>query len=43
VSLNNDTVLRRQVDDSQEPFKEMRWLVESWNDRRTKGQQRPVN
>jgi uncharacterized Ntn-hydrolase superfamily protein len=42
VWLNNDTVLRLQVDDSPEPFKEMRRLVESWNDRRTKGQQRPV-
>ena len=42
VWLNNDTVLRLQVDDSPEPFKEMRRLVESWNDRRAKGQQRPV-
>jgi uncharacterized Ntn-hydrolase superfamily protein len=42
VWLNNDTVLRLQVDDSPEPFKEMRRLVESWNERRTKGQQRPV-
>jgi uncharacterized Ntn-hydrolase superfamily protein len=42
VWLNNDTVLRLQVDDSPEPFKEMRRLVESWNERRTRGQQRPV-
>ena len=42
VWLNNDTVLRLQVDDSPEPFKEMRRLVESWNQRREKGQQRPV-
>jgi uncharacterized Ntn-hydrolase superfamily protein len=42
VWLNNDTVLRLQVDDSPEPFKEMRRLVESWNERRAKGQQRPV-
>lgn len=42
VWLNNDTVLRLQVDDSTEPFKEMRRLVESWNQRRQKGQQGPV-
>jgi uncharacterized Ntn-hydrolase superfamily protein len=42
VWLNNDTVLRLQVDDSPEPFREMRRLVQSWNDRRVKGQQRPV-
>jgi len=42
VWLNNDVVLRLQVDDSPEPFKEMRRLVESWNQRRIKGQQRPV-
>ena len=42
VWLNNDTVLRLQVDDSPEPFKEMRRLVESWNERRTRGQQKPV-
>ncbi len=41
VWLNNDTVLRLQVDDSPEPFKEMRRLVESWNQRRAKGQQAP--
>ena len=42
VWLNNDVVLRLQVDDSPDPFKEMRRLVESWNQRRVKGQQRPV-
>ena len=42
VWLNNDVVLRLQVDDSSDPFKEMRRLVEGWNHRRQKGQQRPV-
>jgi len=42
VWLNNDVVMRLQVDDSPEPIKELRRLVESWNDRRTKGQQRAV-
>jgi uncharacterized Ntn-hydrolase superfamily protein len=42
VWLNNDVVLRLQVDDSPDPFKEMRRLVESWNQRRAKGQQGPV-
>jgi uncharacterized Ntn-hydrolase superfamily protein len=42
VWLNNDTVLRLQVDDSPEPIKEMRRLVDAWNERRAKGQQRPV-
>ena len=42
VWLNNDTVLRLQVDDSPEPLKEMRRLVEGWNERRQKGQQRKV-
>jgi uncharacterized Ntn-hydrolase superfamily protein len=42
VWLNNDVVLRLQVDDSPEPLKEMRRLIESWNQRRTKGQQKPV-
>ena len=42
VWLNNDTVLRLQVDDSPEPLKEMRRLIEGWNERRLKGQQRPV-
>jgi uncharacterized Ntn-hydrolase superfamily protein len=42
VWLNNDVVLRLQVDDSPEPIKELRRLVDSWGDRREKGQQRPV-
>jgi uncharacterized Ntn-hydrolase superfamily protein len=42
VWLNNDVVLRLHVDDSPDPFKELRRLVESWNERRQKGQQRPV-
>ena len=42
VWLNNDTVLRLQVDDSPDPFKELRRLVESWNQRRAKGQQGPI-
>ena len=42
VWLNNDVVLRLQVDDSPQPFVEMRRLVEQWNGRRAKGQQRPV-
>ena len=37
VWLNNDVVLRLQVDDSPEPIKEMRRLVESWNERRREG------
>jgi uncharacterized Ntn-hydrolase superfamily protein len=42
VWLNNDVVMRLQVDDSPEPIKELRRLVDGWNDRRAKGQQRPV-
>jgi uncharacterized Ntn-hydrolase superfamily protein len=42
VWLNNDVVMRLQVDDSPEPIKELRRLVDSWNERREKGQQRPV-
>ncbi len=42
VWLNNDTVLRLQVDDSPNPFIEMRRLVEGWNERRAKNQQLPV-
>ncbi|HUE85361.1 MAG TPA: DUF1028 domain-containing protein [Vicinamibacterales bacterium] len=34
VWLNNDTVLRLQVDDSPEPLEEMRRLIEGWNQRR---------
>jgi uncharacterized Ntn-hydrolase superfamily protein len=40
VWLNNDVVLRLQVDDSPEPLKEMRRLIDGWNQRRTR--QRPV-
>jgi uncharacterized Ntn-hydrolase superfamily protein len=42
VWLNNDVVMRLQVDDSAEPIRELRRLVDSWNERRAKGQQRPV-
>ena len=42
VWLNNDVVMRLQVDDSPEPIKELRRLVESWNQRRQQGQQRSV-
>jgi len=42
VWLNNDVVMRLQVDDSPEPIRELRRLVDSWNERRQKGQQRPV-
>jgi uncharacterized Ntn-hydrolase superfamily protein len=31
VWLNNDVVLRLQVDDSQEPLAELRRIVEKWN------------
>ena len=34
VWLHNDTVLRLQVDDSPEPIKELKRLVDSWNTRR---------
>lgn len=40
--LNNDIVLRFQVDDNPEPLKELRRIVEAWNERRAKGQLRPV-
>jgi len=42
VWLNNDVVMRLQVDDNPEPIKELRRLVDSWNERRQKGQQKPV-
>ncbi len=42
VWLNNDVVLRLQVDDSPEPLKEMRRLIDGWNERRAKNQQKPV-
>jgi uncharacterized Ntn-hydrolase superfamily protein len=31
VWVNNDVVLRLQVDDSPEPLKELRRVVEKWN------------
>ena len=34
VWLHNDTVLRLQVDDSPEPIKELKRIVEKWNQRR---------
>jgi uncharacterized Ntn-hydrolase superfamily protein len=34
VWLNNDVVLRLQVDDSPEPLKELRRIIEGWNSRR---------
>jgi uncharacterized Ntn-hydrolase superfamily protein len=34
VWLNNDTVLRLQVDDNPEPIKELRRVVDKWNERR---------
>ncbi|MGE0040168.1 MAG: DUF1028 domain-containing protein [Vicinamibacterales bacterium] len=42
VWLNNDVVMRLQVDDSPQPIVELRRLVDSWNQRREKGQQRAV-
>ena len=38
VWVNNDVVLRLQVDDSPEPLKELRRIVEKWNaQRRARG------
>ena len=37
VWLNNDVVLRLQVDDSPEPLKELRRIIEGWNSRRRPG------
>jgi uncharacterized Ntn-hydrolase superfamily protein len=34
VWVNNDVVLRLQVDDSPEPLKELRRIVEKWNSQR---------
>jgi len=36
VWLNNDVVLRLQVDDSPKPLEEMRRLIEGWNQRRAR-------
>ena len=33
-ALHNDTILRLQVDDNPEPIKELRRLVDAWNERR---------
>jgi uncharacterized Ntn-hydrolase superfamily protein len=40
VWLNNDVVLRLQVDDSPDPLKEMRRLIDGWNQRRAR--QKPI-
>jgi uncharacterized Ntn-hydrolase superfamily protein len=37
VWLNNDTVLRFQVDDQENPYKELRRVVENWNKSRNRG------
>ena len=42
VWLNNDTVLRFQVDDQDNPYKELRRVVENWNASRAKGGARAV-
>jgi uncharacterized Ntn-hydrolase superfamily protein len=42
VWLNNDEVLRFQVDDNPEPLRELRRLVERWNALRAKKQLSPV-
>ena len=42
VWLNNDTVLRFQVDDQENPFKELRRIVENWNVSRARGGARAV-
>ena len=42
VWLNNDTVLRFQVDDQENPYKELRRVVERWNAIRAKGGNGPV-
>ena len=34
VWLHNDTVLRLQVDDNPEPIKELKRLVDRWNERK---------
>jgi len=42
VWLNNDTVLRFQVDDQENPYKELRRVVENWNAIRAKNGARAV-
>jgi uncharacterized Ntn-hydrolase superfamily protein len=39
--LNNDTVLRFQVDDQENPYKELRRVVERWNAARDAGRTKP--
>ena len=34
VWLHNDTILRLQVDDSEQPIAELKRIVEKWNQRR---------
>jgi uncharacterized Ntn-hydrolase superfamily protein len=41
VWLNNDTVLRFQVDDQENPFKELRRVVENWNESRGRAPVKP--
>jgi len=41
VWLNNDVVLRFQVDDQVDPFKELRRVVENWNKSRGRGPVKP--
>jgi uncharacterized Ntn-hydrolase superfamily protein len=41
VWLNNDTVLRFQVDDQENPFKELRRVVENWNKSRGRAPVKP--
>ena len=42
VWLNNDTVLHFQVDNNPAPLKELRRVVESWNEARAKGGERAI-
>lgn len=41
VWLNNDVVLRFQVDDQENPFKELRRVVENWNKQRGRNPVKP--
>jgi len=40
--LNNDTVLRFQVDDQENPYKELRRVVENWNKSRGRNPVKPT-
>lgn len=40
--LNNDTVLRFQVDDQENPYKELRRVVENWNKQRGRAPVKPT-